>query len=250
VRGRPTGWNEVSVTWSPALPSNPFHEENYVIAWRMVSGDPGGAGEEWRERRLKRHEDCEELAGSKLRTHIERLPEQTLVSVRLCAENAWGRSGWGEEAQVETLARPSDEGGFRGPLGPAGGAARSYRWSQTATEVWLKVPIGADRKGRDIKFKVLSNRLEIRCVVPEGQSDELLVGTLHKRVKVDEATWEIDENAEDGRHMVVQLAKAEEMQKWPCAVEADGHPRIDTRLVRLFGKGMGAGGLGGLDIFE
>lgn len=182
---------------------------------------------------------------------MDGLPEQTVVSFRICSANAWGRSEWSEEVQVETLARPNDDGGFTGPLGPAAGdAARSYRWSQTSSELGLKVPIAADRRGRDIKFKALSTRLEIRCTVPEGQPDELLVGPLHKRIKADEATWEIDENKEDGRHIVVQLTKADNMDKWPCLIDADGHPRIDTRLVRLFTKGMGMGGLGGMDIFE
>mmetsp|Transcript_116837 Transcript_116837/g.342133 ORF Transcript_116837/g.342133 Transcript_116837/m.342133 type:complete len:346 (-) Transcript_116837:90-1127(-) len=246
VKARATGWSEAVLTWSPCLPMNPFHEENYVLAWRKA----GSSDEKWRERQVNRHDDCEELAGSKLRSYMDGLPEKTLVAVRLCAVNVWGRGEWSEEVQVETLARPNEDGGFTGPLGPAGDNSRSYRWMQTASDIGLTLPIGPDRKARDIKFKALSSRLDIRCKVPEGESDELLVGPLHKRIKADEVTWEIEESAEHGRHLSVQLMKAEHMEKWPCLIEAAGHPRIDTRLVRLLGKGAGVAGLGGMDIFE
>jgi len=240
------------VTWTPRTPLNPFHEENYVIAWRLGGSDAQGddsAG--WKERPLHRHDDCEEVDNkTKLRIFHDGLPELSPITFRIRAVNAWGQSDWSTEAQGKTLARPSEDGGFTGPLGPANDGHALYTWTQTNSEVGLKVPIGAGRRSKDIKFKVTPARIEIRYVVPEGLSDELLVGSFPKRIKTDEANWQIDETEEDGRHIVLQMQKAEKMEKWPSFIDGQEHPRIDTRLLRFFTNQMGMGDMGGIDIFE
>jgi len=77
------------------------------------------------------------------------------------------------------------------------------------------------------------------------------VGPLAKKVKVSDVFWTIDEDDKLGRIISVQFAKAEAYEKWPCFIEADGHTRVDVRLVRFFTADMGMGlGAGGLDIWE
>lgn len=245
-RARAVGWNEVVVTWSPQIPVNPFHEENYVLAWRVAKGeeqDAGAAG--WRERSFDRHSDCEELEGkTKLRVYHGQLPELTPLVFRIRAVNARGHGEWSDEVEVTTLAKPSDAGGFTGPLGPASDGCGQYTWTQTQSEVGLKIPIGPTRKAKDFKVKVLATRLEVRCAASVGEDDEVLVGSFPKRVKVDEANWQIEDTEADGRHIALQMVKAEVMEKWPCLIDDKAHPRIDTRLLRFYT------GMGGFDFYE
>merc|ERR1712060_86239 len=90
---RPTGCSDVSISFSPCIPLNPFHEENYVIAWR--AGTRPDRGEpRWHEQDFHRYNDCEEISGSRLKVFVGQLPEYAEARFRICAVNAWGRSTW------------------------------------------------------------------------------------------------------------------------------------------------------------
>jgi len=250
-----SGRSEALLTFTPQLPAwNLFHEEDYVLAWRRPLEGPGGRAPEWQEKVCVRRDDCEELSGGKLRVFLASLPEFAWVTIRICAVNAHGRGPWSQEVRVETLARPTDAGGFTGPLGPgaAGGARARYSWEQSQKEVSLRVPIG-DAKAKDLRFKAYPTRLEILLVGANGSAEELLVGPLAKRIRSDDTTWCIAESEAEGRHIDAQLVKAEALTKWPCLIDADGHPRVDTRDISFF---VGKDGLGGmtdlssLDLYE
>merc|ERR1711933_570919 len=103
-----------------------------------------------------------------------------------------------------------------------------------------------------IRFKAMPTRIEIQCVSVPGGGDasgleDLLVGPFPKKIKAGDVTWEIEEQDDGSRCIAAQFLKAESMEKWPCFIEGDGHPIIDTRLVKLFTQGLG---MGGMDIFE
>jgi len=142
--------------------------------------------------------------------------------------------------EVSTHARPNDEFGYNGPLGPAAADGARYAWAQTKTEVHIRIPLGNAVRGKDISFRCTGARIEVR-LAPEGSpgGDDrpaaLLEGSLSCKVKADEAFWTIEEQSPRcGRHLSVQMVKAEPLQKWCCLVDAPGHPRIDTRLVRFY----------------
>lgn len=243
VRAKPSGNREVQVTLGPHLPYNPFHEEDYVLAWRREDE----SDDRWREKRFSSEHDCEKVAG-RLRVHLDGLPEHTALVLRGCAEHIRGRSPWSKEARVATMAKPGEDGGFVGPLGQACPPEARYTWSQTQTEVSFKVPLRAEWKAKDIRFKWTPLRLEIRCAhgtIANGtDADNLLVGPMPKKVKTDEVFWSIEEDdTKLGRHLAVQMVKAEQYEKWPCLIEGDGHPHIDVRLLRFFTEGPG--GFGG-----
>lgn len=260
LRLKPIGCSEVQLSFTPTLPSvNPFHEEDYVVAWRAARDSKALAKDEnlgedaWIEKQFKKGPDFE-LEGERVRLILEGLPEAAALGVRVRAANGWGLGEWSSEVTSATLARPSKDGGATGPLGPAyaGGGKRLFHWGQTQTEVSIKVPIG-EIKTKDLRFKALPSRLEIRSAEPSGGSDEkdLLVGPMAKKVKADEVFWTVEEDDKLGRVISVQMVKAEAYEKWPCLIEADGHTRIDVRLVRFFTEGMaGMAGLGGLDIWQ
>lgn len=261
------GCSEISVTFTPRFPAvNAFHQECYVVATRASPSSEESLEASWQERELTK-EDVEIRGNGKiLKAYVNKLPAHTSLQVRICAMNCWGRGPWSEEARVVTLARPQ-EGGFTGPLGQAAACLegrKHYRWTQKRGDITLKVPIGEDWPGRDIQVKVTPTRIEILhapCsrrpepargveASPPPPEQVLLSGCFPKRVKVDEVFWEVEESEQDGRHVALQMAKAEEMDKWPCLVEGDQHPRIDVRLVRIYTKDMEALGRGGIDIFE
>lgn len=118
---------------------------------------------------------------------------------------------------------------------------------------------------RDIRLKAFNLRIEILHVplkvgekktpaldstVPPPPEQVLLAGAFPHRIKPDEVFWEVEENDQDGRHLAVQLAKAEAMDKWDCFIEAAGHPHIDAAMVRIYTQDMDGLGKGGIDIFE
>lgn len=266
LRLKATGWNEVCVTWATRKPMNPFHEERYIISWRRIAEPSNGNENEengitwpWTEKCVEFKTDCEEIAGGRLRIFLGDLLEHTRIEARICAANVYGRTEWTELQSAQTLQRPCEDGGSTGPLGLAGRGGQ-YTWTQSQNHIMIKVPIGATR-GRDIRFKAYPSRIEVRDVSVAADSgvatgsDELLVGPFPKKIKADDVTWDIEESSEGDRYISAQFEKAEGMEKWPCLIEGAGHPIIDTRLAKLFtkgldGMGMGGGMPGGIDIFE
>jgi len=255
LRSKASGCSEVVLWWTPCSTYNPFHEESYVVAWRRLVQD----GEmEWQEQAADEN-DSPDKEGRKWRFYLDGLPEQEKLALRVCAVNRHGRSPWSDEISVETLARPNKAGGFTGPLGPAGRECGSgtYTWTQNTKEIGVKVPILESWKARDIRFKATPHRLEMLYVGsrplvgdadgrPAGEPQELLVGTFPKKVRSDEVFWEIETGGDIGRHISIQMQKAETMEKWPSLLEGGAHPCIDTRLVRFLTKGAGSG----FDIYE
>lgn len=212
-----------------------------------MSWSPAGAGDEWAEYDVNHLGGCEEVGGRR-RVVVKKLPEGTSLRLRVCSLNNWGRSPWSAETLVETLAKPSALGGFHGPLQ---GTDARYIWTQAGAEVALRLPIGPSRKAKDFKFKWTPTRLEIRRVdLPESDPDGevLLGGPLPKKIKCDEVFWSIDEDEAHGRHIHLQMAKVELMEKWPCLIDAPGHPRVDTSFIGQFKEALR--GVQALDIWE
>eukprot|EP00440_Ansanella_granifera_P015395 gb/GFBE01016734.1/.p1 GENE.gb/GFBE01016734.1/~~gb/GFBE01016734.1/.p1 ORF type:complete len:353 (+),score=78.47 gb/GFBE01016734.1/:1-1059(+) len=245
------GTYDVEATFSPSKGWNPFHEENYVIAWKKADSEGG-----WLERHLNQHEECEDLSGKqkkgeKYKVIVDGLPIFTALKFRMCATSYKGRGPWSREVGVTTLAVPSKDFGFTGPLGPAweklGGGKSEYRWLQTRNEVHIKITIGPDVRGKDIKFKALPTKLQIDFAV-DGENLRLLHGYLSHRINPDDAAWYIDESKEDGRHIQITLFKTEMMERWSRVFDGDEHPMIDERHVQWFVDSLNPGSLG--DLYE
>lgn len=242
LKAKSIGCSEVVLDWSPASSRNPFHEEQYVLAWRLTSG----TDTDWIDVEVEEN-DSADTSGKKWRFFMKELPEEENIFVRVAARNRRGQGPWSQEVSAETFGKPCSEGGFTGPLGVAGRSygTGKYSWTQTTTEVGLKVPIPKQWRGKQISFKALPHRIQILYTAGSGSEDEeLLVGNFPKKVKSDDVFWEIEDGGPHGRHIAVQMQKAEKMDKWHCLLE--GHPCIDVRLVRFYTKEM----MGGLDIYE
>jgi len=254
LKVKASGISEADVTLCPTWGWNPFHEEDYVLAWRPQADIES----DWTASVLKRDEACEDISGkssrknTKLKTFIEKLPEGTTFQCRMAAVSIWGQGPWSKQVTFTTMSKPSVEWGSSGPLGPAAAATGSgktqYRWVQTRNEIGIKVPVGPNTKAKDIKFKVTPKRLELRYGEGSGSSDVLLAGYLSKPIVPDEATWILDSSPEDGRHIAVTMFKTQLMDKWDKVFDGEEHTQIDEREVRWFVDPLASGTVG--DLYE
>jgi len=266
VRGKSISCSTVELRWSPCLPLNPCHEENYVVSWRRV----GEEDTPWKEKILGA-KDYEALTSKMLRglqpkrfkVQIDCLPAHAALHFRVCAVGRRGRGNWSPKSIVRTLARPSADGGLHGPLASRNplGQGRLYHWSQSKHEVGVRVPVAAEWRAKDMRVTVTPTRLEIRhmdscstaaaeCGSSNCASSLLLAGPLSLKVQADEVFWEIEENEADGRQLAVTLRKADLMAKWPSLLEGDDHPCIDTELLRLVVEGNAMNELACHDLWD
>ena len=102
-----------------------------------------------------------------------------------------------------------------------GGATDHYVWTQTLSEVSVNVPMPPGTTGKmvDVKIGVTSLKVGVK-----GQP--LIVdGKLHKRVKLDDCFWTLDDGA-----VSIDLSKENGMEWWKCVVAGDAE--IDTQKVQ------------------
>eukprot|EP00930_Biecheleria_cincta_P007580 TRINITY_DN108807_c0_g1_i1.p1 TRINITY_DN108807_c0_g1~~TRINITY_DN108807_c0_g1_i1.p1 ORF type:complete len:310 (-),score=33.66 TRINITY_DN108807_c0_g1_i1:28-936(-) len=109
LRCKASGGTEVMVLWSGRYPSNPFHEQDYICAWRRCPED-GNSTEPWEEQLITTNTfrastlsngNSSERSGAFLE-----LPERSCLRVRVCAVNHHGRSDWSaDEVEVRTASR-------------------------------------------------------------------------------------------------------------------------------------------------
>ncbi|CAE7708740.1 BOB1 [Symbiodinium sp. CCMP2456] len=248
VSPKAEGTYDVSLQFSPTKGWNPFHQETYVVAFRKE-------GVNWLERPFKPGENLEDMSGdakkgNRFKATVDGLPIGTRITFRVCALSYWGRGPWSREVSVSTMAKPSKDFGCTGPLGPArektGSDKKQYVWLQTRNEVHIRIPVGTDVRGKDVKFKALPLRLQVDLAVG-GETLELLHGQLAHRINSDDATWYIDESKEEGRYIQITIFKLEALDRWSRVFEGDEHPEIDVRHVQWFVDPLNPGTLGDLD---
>jgi hypothetical protein len=237
VKAKPQSTKEAFLHWTPDLPRNPFHEEEYICSWRIADEKK----ETWRSKQMGIGEF--EESNGRMKACVDALPPNTKILFRVCAANSKGRGPWSEEAMTRTLAEPTKEGGYFGPLGPAADRfpedRRQYRWTQMRGDIGVIVPILEDWKSSDIRFTKLPTRFELVYVGPTGDLNEvILAGKFPQRAKPDEMFWEIDTDKQNGRHIMVTMTKADPLKQWGCVFEGEEHPCIDTGYVRLLTDGM------------
>lgn len=247
LKAKPSGDRIVQMTVTPRLPWNPWHVEAYMLAWVRQSelDEPT-----WRMKEFDPLTESEKVEGApkgKFRFYLEGLPQHTALRVRACGINAHGRGPWSKEIDVCTLAVPTKENGLTGPAGEACGKDATYTWTQTSTEVFLRVPLTSGDTAKNLKVKWTPSRIEVRSGSVTSGSDEILVGPLCKRVKVDEVFWTIEDGDKTfGRHLHFQMVKVEALEKWASAIDAPGHPQIDTEQIQFFTEGEALSSLGDL----
>ncbi|KAH7925217.1 nuclear movement protein nudC [Leucogyrophana mollusca] len=102
-------------------------------------------------------------------------------------------------------------------------AALPYTWRQELGEVDIVVPVPKGTRGRDLAVVIQKKKLSVGL---KGQADKILEGELCKEIKVDDSTW----NLEDQQSVLIHLEKLNQQQWWENVLTH--HPKIDTRKIQ------------------
>lgn len=97
----------------------------------------------------------------------------------------------------------------------------TYRWTQTLSEVELKVPLDITVRPRDVVVKITKKALLIGL---KGQPP-IIDGELCDEVKTEESMWVL----QDGKTIVVNIEKLKGMNWWKHLIKTD--PEISTRKI-------------------
>jgi hypothetical protein len=243
------------LAWTPQLPDNPFHVEDYILGYCQLAED--GTQSEWVERPMtdptefhkKDKEKPKEVGkAERKRLVLGELPSNTSFRLRICASGPSGRSDWTAEVLATTMAEPDENGGLTGPLEPGAPLeVRTYRWWQSKHEVGLWLPIPAGWTSKDVKVKVTPQTFKMWQ--PDGRV--ILAGPLDKKVKTDEVDWVIEDTKDGkGKQILVTLRKEKLMELWEAFIDAEGHAKINTKLLKLFHEGNSMNELATRDLWE
>jgi hypothetical protein len=105
-----------------------------------------------------------------------------------------------------------------------GGSGPGYTWTQTITELCVRVPIDSSVRGRDVSVELEDSQLIVAVAGVVA-----VEGTLQEDVKPDTLTWVIEDDSA-ARVVAVYVGKLREMAWWPCALR--GHPEVDTAAIQ------------------
>jgi actin-related protein len=157
----------------------------------------------------------EELARKNKIENVEKV-EPAVVS----AEKVDGGDG---DAPLPGEEEDADEKGKLKPNAGNGCDLPTYRWTQTLSEIELRIPLlkNYPLRGADviIEFKKKHLKIGLKNQPPVIDAD------LEKEIKIEESTWVL----EDKKVIFVTLEKVNKMEWWSRLVVTD--PEINTRKV-------------------
>jgi len=112
-----------------------------------------------------------------------------------------------------------------------GGKTDKYCWSQTISDIELKVPIPSCFKSKDFSIDIQSHTINVslkKDPPPASglESKVILTGKLKEKIKCDESLWSLV----PGQHIEINLEKFEQ-KWWDCVFEGDveiDRTQIDT----------------------
>ncbi|CAI8016867.1 Nuclear movement protein nudc [Geodia barretti] len=151
-------------------------------------------------------------------------------------EGDGGGGGEGETQETEKVASKKAEGSedkkkrtkaFNYTSDVYNGADMdSYQWSQTVTEVEIKVGLEEGTTAKHVKVDIQNERIRVEILHPEHKV--VLDGKLTNRVKVDESMWNVDRETST---LCINLEKSKELM-WKSVLE--GEKEIDITKVETY----------------
>eukprot|EP00793_Prasinoderma_coloniale_P004439 PRCOL_00000200-RA len=126
-----------------------------------------------------------------------------------------------EEEEAEAADPDAPAAGKVLPSAGNGGEADGYTWTQTLSEVEVRVLVPQGTPARALDVRISKNALSVAL---KGQ-EPIVSGDLSKPVVVDESMWSL----EDKTWVVVTFTKVDQMCWWSCVLEGD--VEIDTQKV-------------------
>lgn len=124
----------------------------------------------------------------------------------------------GDEAEDENDPKERDR---LKPNAGNGCDLEKYRWTQTLSEVELKVPLDTTVRSRDVIVKITKKTLLVGL---KGQPP-IIDGELCDEVKTEESMWVL----QDGKTILINFEKLKGMNWWKHLVKSD--PEISTRKI-------------------
>lgn len=124
----------------------------------------------------------------------------------------------GDEAEDENDPKERDR---LKPNAGNGCDLEKYRWTQTLSEVELKVPLDITVRPRDIIVKITKKTLFVGL---KGQPP-IIDGELCDEVKTEESMWVL----QDGKTILINIEKLKGMNWWKHLIKSD--PEISTKKI-------------------
>lgn len=110
--------------------------------------------------------------------------------------------------------------------------AGAYQWSQTLTDVKIRIPVATTVKGKDIEYKLTATRLNVGL---KGKP-AILEGELYELVVPGESIWTLETSDNGGKHVEIALQKQKKHSSWESVVK--GGPKVDPLTKEKLDKKM------------
>nr|ACO14800.1 Nuclear migration protein nudC [Caligus clemensi] len=104
-----------------------------------------------------------------------------------------------------------------------GGNMPKYKWTQTLSEVELRVPLFKPCKPKDLSIEILKKRIKVGI---KGEPELIIDGEFPEDIKKDDSAWLI----EDKKCILINLEKSNQMTWWSQLIKTD--PEINTKKIQ------------------
>nr|ACO10778.1 Nuclear migration protein nudC [Caligus rogercresseyi]ACO10898.1 Nuclear migration protein nudC [Caligus rogercresseyi] len=176
--------------------------------------------EKTRERRRKeeaaasRIEEVTDLEAERIQKEIEEAKKKGKKETEEESEKSEEGKEGEEEEEDPTKMKPNEGNGANLP---------KYKWTQTLSEVELRVPLYKPCKPKDLDIRILKKSLRVAI---KGDPEPIIDGEFPETIKKDDSAWLI----EDKKVILLNLEKSNTMSWWPKLVLSD--PEINTKKIQ------------------